>query len=48
VTDSEVAILKSANQVTDIFKLDEYQEALDKMRSRGALKIAIQAVMTNA
>lgn len=29
-------------QVTDVFKLDDYQKALDKMNSRGALKIAIQ------
>ncbi|PPQ87695.1 hypothetical protein CVT25_011462 [Psilocybe cyanescens] len=28
--------------VTDIFKLDDYQAALDKMNSRGALKIAIK------
>ncbi|KAJ7839609.1 chaperonin 10-like protein [Mycena olivaceomarginata] len=27
--------------VTDVFKLDDYQAALDKMNSRGALKIAI-------
>ena len=27
--------------VTDVFKLEEYQAALDKMSSRGALKIAI-------
>ena len=27
--------------VTDVFKLEEYQAALDKMASRGALKIAI-------
>ncbi|KAH9941175.1 chaperonin 10-like protein [Epithele typhae] len=28
--------------VTDVFKLDDYQGALDKMNSRGALKIAIK------
>ncbi len=28
--------------VTDVFKLDDYQAALDKMRSRTALKIAIK------
>ena len=28
--------------VTDVFKLEEYQQALDKMNSRGALKIAIK------
>ncbi|KAJ6486893.1 chaperonin 10-like protein [Mycena sanguinolenta] len=28
--------------VTDVFKLDDYQAALDKMNSRGALKIAIK------
>jgi D-arabinitol dehydrogenase (NADP+) len=28
--------------VTDVFKLDDYQSALDKMSSRGALKIAIR------
>lgn len=28
--------------VTDVFKLEEYQAALDKMSSRGALKIAIR------
>ncbi|KAJ7910635.1 chaperonin 10-like protein [Mycena leptocephala] len=28
--------------VTDVFKLDDYQQALDKMNSRGALKIAIK------
>jgi len=35
-------ILKFVNQVTDVFKLADYQKALDKMNSRGALKIAIQ------
>lgn len=29
-------------QVTDVFKLEDYQLALDKMNSRGALKIAIK------
>ncbi|KIK70189.1 hypothetical protein GYMLUDRAFT_34676 [Collybiopsis luxurians FD-317 M1] len=28
--------------VTDVFKLEDYQSALDKMNSRGALKIAIK------
>jgi D-arabinitol dehydrogenase (NADP+) len=28
--------------VTDVFKLDDYQAALDKMSSRAALKIAIK------
>ena len=28
--------------VTDSFKLEEWQQALDKMNSRGALKIAIK------
>jgi D-arabinitol dehydrogenase (NADP+) len=28
--------------VTDIFKLEDYKLALDKMKSRGALKIAIK------
>ena len=28
--------------VTDTFRLEEYQAALDKMNSRGALKIAIK------
>ena len=31
-----------ALQVTDVFKLEDYQAALDKMNSRGALKIAIR------
>lgn len=30
------------SQVTDVFKLEDYQGALDKMNSRGALKIAIR------
>jgi len=29
-------------KVTDVFKLEDYQLALDKMSSRGALKIAIK------
>lgn len=29
-------------QVTDVFPLEDYQGALDKMNSRGALKIAIK------
>ncbi|KIM85703.1 hypothetical protein PILCRDRAFT_816905 [Piloderma croceum F 1598] len=28
--------------VTDIYKIDEYQQALDKMNSRGALKIVVK------
>ena len=28
--------------VTDVFKLEDYQKALDKMNSRGALKICIK------
>jgi D-arabinitol dehydrogenase (NADP+) len=28
--------------VTDVFRLDDYQAALDKMRGRTALKIAIK------
>ena len=28
--------------VTDVYKLEDYQSALDKMNSRGALKIAIK------
>lgn len=28
--------------VTDIYKLEEFQDALDKMNTRGALKIAIK------
>lgn len=28
--------------VTDVFKLENYQDALDKMKSRSALKIAIK------
>lgn len=29
-------------QVTDTFTISEYQAALDKMSSRGALKIAVK------
>jgi D-arabinitol dehydrogenase (NADP+) len=29
-------------KVTDIYKIDEYQQALDKMNSRGALKIVVK------
>lgn len=34
--------IKTEGMVTDVFKLEDYQKALDKMSSRGALKIAIQ------
>jgi len=34
--------IKTKGMVTDVFKLEDYQKALDKMSSRGALKIAIQ------
>jgi len=34
--------IKTKGMVTDIFKLEDYQKALDKMSSRGALKIVIQ------
>jgi len=34
--------IKTKGMVTDVFKLEDYQKALDKMGSRGALKIAIQ------
>ncbi|TFK49412.1 GroES-like protein [Heliocybe sulcata] len=34
--------IKTKGMVTDIFKLEDYQGALDKMSSRGALKIAIK------
>jgi D-arabinitol dehydrogenase (NADP+) len=34
--------IRTKGMVTDVFKLDEYQKALDKMNSRGALKIAIK------
>jgi len=29
-------------KVTDVFKIDEYQQALDKMNNRGALKIIVK------
>ncbi|KAH0834798.1 chaperonin 10-like protein [Lanmaoa asiatica] len=34
--------VKVKGMVTDIYKLEEYQDALNKMNSRGALKIAIK------
>lgn len=34
--------IKTAGMVTDVFKLEDYQQALDKMSSREALKIAIK------
>ncbi|KAF7350469.1 GroES-like protein [Mycena venus] len=34
--------VKVKGMVTDVFKLEDYQAALDKMNSRGALKIAIK------
>ncbi len=34
--------VKVKGMVTDTFKLDDFQAALDKMNSRGALKIAIK------
>jgi len=34
--------IKVKGMVTDVFKLDDYQGALDKMKSRGALKICIK------
>jgi len=34
--------VKVKGMVTDVYKLEEYQEALNKMHSRGALKIAIK------
>jgi len=34
--------IKVTGMVTDVFKLEDYQKALDKMNSRGALKIAIK------
>lgn len=37
-----LCVLIAGNQVTDVFKLEDYQAALDKMNSRGALKIAIR------
>jgi len=32
----------SISQVTDIYSLDDYQKALDKMNSRSAVKIAVK------
>jgi D-arabinitol dehydrogenase (NADP+) len=34
--------VKVKGMVTDVFKLEDYQLAIDKMSSRGALKIAIK------
>jgi len=34
--------VKVKGMVTDVYKLEDYQQALDKMNSRGALKIAIK------
>ncbi|KAI6131020.1 chaperonin 10-like protein [Pisolithus croceorrhizus] len=34
--------VKVKGMVTDVYKLEEYQQALDKMSSRGAVKIAIK------
>jgi D-arabinitol dehydrogenase (NADP+) len=34
--------IKTKGMVTDVFKLEDFQQALDKMNSRGALKIAIK------
>ncbi|KAF8434540.1 chaperonin 10-like protein [Boletus edulis BED1] len=34
--------VKVKGMVTDVYKLEEYQDALNKMHSRGALKIAIK------
>ncbi|KAK8861588.1 chlorophyll synthesis pathway protein BchC [Kwoniella newhampshirensis] len=34
--------IKTTGMVTDVFKLEDYQKALDKMASRQALKIAIR------
>lgn len=34
--------VKVKGMVTDVYKLEEYQQALDKMNSRGAVKIAIK------
>ena len=42
VTDLYVLLPSSIIQVTDVFKLEDYQKALDKMSSRSAVKIAIQ------
>lgn len=37
-----IVVFHLHSQVTDVFKLEDYQAALDKMSSRGALKIAIK------
>ncbi|EJD05539.1 GroES-like protein [Fomitiporia mediterranea MF3/22] len=34
--------IRTKGMVTDVFQLENYQQALDKMNSRGALKIAIK------
>jgi D-arabinitol dehydrogenase (NADP+) len=34
--------IRTKGMVTDVFPLERYQEALDKMNSRGAVKIAIK------
>ena len=34
--------IRTKGMVTDVFKLEDFQKALDKMSSRGALKIAIK------
>ncbi|KIJ63173.1 hypothetical protein HYDPIDRAFT_113771 [Hydnomerulius pinastri MD-312] len=34
--------VKVKGMVTDVYKISEYQQALDKMNSRGALKIAVK------
>jgi len=34
--------IRTKGMVTDVFKLADYQKALDKMSSRGALKIAVR------
>jgi D-arabinitol dehydrogenase (NADP+) len=34
--------IRTKGMVTDVFKLEDYQQALDKMSSRGALKICIK------
>ncbi|EGO29416.1 hypothetical protein SERLADRAFT_345461, partial [Serpula lacrymans var. lacrymans S7.9] len=34
--------IRVKGMVTDVFKIEEYQEALDKMNSRAALKIAVK------
>ncbi|KAJ3492222.1 hypothetical protein NLI96_g100 [Meripilus lineatus] len=39
---ASLELLHTLMEVTDVFKLEDYQAALDKMSSRGALKIAIK------